>query len=133
MGQQIPKEVISGHIDALEMMDREDLIKIIKSLSGDGIILNFHGKRTAQEIDKKVRPRQTIIKKEYCVGTAEEQACNMMQDPFWQTQLRENQPPAFIFTNRSGLLTDQADTLGSELASEQRTGSLQPWPNQSAF
>jgi len=55
------------------------------------------------------------------------------QDPFWQTQLRENQPPAFIFTNRSGLLTDQADTLGSELASEQRTGSLQPWPNQSAF
>lgn len=75
---QIPKEVISGNLDALEIMDREDLIKIIKSLSGDGIILNFHGKRTAQEIDKKVRPRQTIIKKEYCIGSLEEQARNMI-------------------------------------------------------
>src|ERR1700743_2182164 len=65
-------------ISAIEQMDRDDLIKMVKSLMSNGISLNFHGKRAAQEIDKKVRPRQTLIKKELSVGSPEEQAQNMI-------------------------------------------------------
>jgi adenine-specific DNA-methyltransferase len=63
---------------SIEMLDKEDLLKLLKTMMSGGIVLNFHGKRTAQEIDKKVRPRQTQIKKELCVGSAEEQARNMI-------------------------------------------------------
>lgn len=63
---------------ALEFMDKEDLLTMVKSMMGSGIALNFYGKRTAQEIDKKVRPRQTLIKKELSVGTPEQQALNMI-------------------------------------------------------
>lgn len=59
-------------------MDREDLIKMVKAMMGGGIVLNFHGKRYAQEVEKKVRPRQTQIKKELSVGTPEEQSRNMI-------------------------------------------------------
>ena len=72
------KAVVDNNIDALEMLEREDLLKMVKSLMGGGITLSFHGKRTAQEIDKKVRPRQTIIKKELSVGSPEDQARNMI-------------------------------------------------------
>ena len=56
-----------------------------------GISLNFHGKRTAQEIDKKVRPRQTLIKKELSIGSREDQARNMVIEG-------ENSKPWLHFT-----------------------------------
>lgn len=65
-------------LDPLELLDREDLIKMIRTMQGGGVILNFHGKRTAQEIDRKVRPRQTQVVSRLCVGTPEEQARNML-------------------------------------------------------
>lgn len=68
----------TDHINAVEFMDRDDLLKMVKSLMNHGISLNFHGKRTAQEIDKKVRPRQTQIRRDLSVGTPEEQARNMI-------------------------------------------------------
>lgn len=68
----------TDQLNSLEMLEREDLLKMVKSLVGGGITLSFHGKRTAQEIDKKVRPRQTIIKKELSVGSPEQQARNMI-------------------------------------------------------
>lgn len=74
MGQNISDE----HINALENLDKEDLLKMVKTMMGGGIVLNFHGKRSAQEIDKKVRPRQTRVIKELCVGTPEEQARNVI-------------------------------------------------------
>lgn len=70
--------ITADQIDALEMMERDDLIKMVKTMMSGGIILNFHGKRTAQEIDKKVRPRQTLVKKDLSIGTPEEQARNMI-------------------------------------------------------
>jgi adenine-specific DNA-methyltransferase len=45
-----------------------------------GVVLNFHGKRTAQEIRRKVRPRQTQVKKELSVGTPEEQSRNFIYE-----------------------------------------------------
>ncbi len=63
---------------ALENLDKEDLLKMVKTMINGGIIMNFHGKRTAQEIDKKVRPRQTKVIKELCVGLAEEQVRNLI-------------------------------------------------------
>lgn len=73
-----PNKVTNEHLNALENLDKEDLLKMVKTMMSGGIVLNFHGKRTAQEIDKKVRPRQTRIIKELCVGTSEEQSRNMI-------------------------------------------------------
>jgi adenine-specific DNA-methyltransferase len=70
--------VTGDHVYALEMLDREDLLKMVKTMMGGGMVLNFHGKRTAQEIDKKVRPRQTQVVKKLCIGTPEGQARNMI-------------------------------------------------------
>ena len=46
-------------LSALEILDRADLIKLVSNLVGNGVFLNFHGKRSAQEIAKRVRPRVT--------------------------------------------------------------------------
>ncbi len=70
--------ITSDHINSLENLDKEDLLKMVRTMVSGGIVLNFHGKRTAQEIDKKVRPRQTQIIKKLCVGNPEEQAKNMI-------------------------------------------------------
>ena len=53
------KAVSNIDFNALENLDKEGLLKMVKTMMGGGIVLNFHGKRSAQEIDKKVRPRQT--------------------------------------------------------------------------
>ena len=68
----------ADHLDALELMDREDLIKMVKNMISGGVILNFHGKRLAQEIDKKVRPRQTRVDKKLSVGAEAEQPRNLL-------------------------------------------------------
>lgn len=68
----------SPNISALENLDKEDLLKMVKTMISGGIVVNFHGKRVAQEIDKKVRPRQTRVIKELCVGTPVEQSKNMI-------------------------------------------------------
>lgn len=70
--------VSTDHINALEMMDRDDLIKMIKTMMSGGVVVNFHGKRAAQETGKKVRPRQTQIIKKLCIGTPEDQSRNMI-------------------------------------------------------
>jgi adenine-specific DNA-methyltransferase len=65
-------------LDSLELLDREDLLAMVKKMVGGGVVLSFHGKRTAQEIDRKVRPRQTRVVKTLCAGTPEEQSRNMI-------------------------------------------------------
>jgi adenine-specific DNA-methyltransferase len=71
-------DITTEQSQALDMLDREDLIKLVKSLTSGGVVLNFHGKRIAQEIDKKVRPRQTRILEKLSVGTPEEQRRNLI-------------------------------------------------------
>ena len=70
--------ITEDQIHALEMMEHDDLVKMVRTMINGGIVLNFHGKRAAQEIDKKVRPRQTQIIKKLSVGTPEEQSRNMI-------------------------------------------------------
>ena len=65
-------------IDALELLDREDLIKMVKGLVNQGVTLSFHGKRTAREIMRRVRPRQTRTVTRLCVGSPEDQARNLL-------------------------------------------------------
>jgi adenine-specific DNA-methyltransferase len=64
--------------DTFDHVDREDLIKIIHSLSNGGVVVSFHGKRTVQEIARKVRPRVTKIVRELCVGSKQAQADNLI-------------------------------------------------------
>ena len=65
-------------LNALELLDREDLLAMLKRVVSGGVAISFYGKRIAQEIDKKVRPRCTRILRHLCVGTAEEQSRNMI-------------------------------------------------------
>lgn len=64
--------------DSIELLDRDDLLKLLKTMINGGITLNFFGKRTAMEIAKKVRPRITRRVKDLHVGTPEEQSKNML-------------------------------------------------------
>jgi adenine-specific DNA-methyltransferase len=65
-------------LDGLELLDREDLIATIKKMVNGGVSLSFHGKRTAMEIARKVRPRITRRLSDLHVGTPEEQSQNML-------------------------------------------------------
>jgi adenine-specific DNA-methyltransferase len=64
--------------DSLELLDKAELIKLIGAMARGGVALNFHGKRSAVEIAKRVRPRVTRRISELHVGTSEEQSKNML-------------------------------------------------------
>lgn len=68
----------SVNLDSLELLDQEDLLKLVKGILAGGVFLNFHGKRTAMEIAKRVRPRVTRRISDLHVGTPEEQSRNMI-------------------------------------------------------
>lgn len=68
----------AGELDGLDLLDREDLIAMVKRMVNGGVSLSFHGKRTAMEISRKVRPRVTRRMKDLHVGTPEEQCKNML-------------------------------------------------------
>jgi adenine-specific DNA-methyltransferase len=65
-------------LEALELLDREDLIAMVKRMVNGGVSLSFHGKRTAMEIARRVRPRVTRRIKELHVGTPEDQSKNLL-------------------------------------------------------
>ena len=65
-------------LNSLELLDREDLIRLITGMAGGGVFLNFHGKRSAMEIAKRVRPRVTRRVADLHVGSPEEQSRNMI-------------------------------------------------------
>ena len=65
-------------LDRLELLDRDDLIALVKRMVNGGVSLNFHGKRTAMEIARRVRPRVTRRMKDLHVGTPEEQSKNLL-------------------------------------------------------
>src|SRR6266705_1744279 len=55
----IVKALLRGRDEAnpLDQLDREDLIKLVKTMLSNGVALTFHGKRSALEISRRVRPR----------------------------------------------------------------------------
>ncbi|WP_342427590.1 site-specific DNA-methyltransferase [Paenibacillus sp. FSL L8-0158] len=65
-------------LDQLDLLDKEDLLKLVKSMMSGGVALSFYGKRTAKEIDKKVRPRVTRVIKALCEGPEHEQSKNLL-------------------------------------------------------
>jgi adenine-specific DNA-methyltransferase len=65
-------------LKSLELLDQEDLIKLVKSMVSGGVFLNFYGKRSATEISRRVRPRVTRRVADLHVGTPEEQSRNMI-------------------------------------------------------
>lgn len=65
-------------LKALEMLDQEDLLKLVKSMVSGGVALSFYGKRSAMEISKRVRPRVTRRVATLHCGTPEELASNMI-------------------------------------------------------
>lgn len=65
-------------LDRLELLDHADLLKLARSLLQQGVTLSFHGKRTTQEIYKRVRPRQVRTIKELGVGPIEDQSRNLL-------------------------------------------------------
>ena len=70
--------VIPISTNSLEQLDREDLVKMVKSMLGGGIVVGFNGKRTALEISKKVRPRVTRRVADLHIGTPEAQSKNIL-------------------------------------------------------
>ncbi|WP_201751898.1 DNA methyltransferase [Microvirga arsenatis] len=64
--------------DAIENLDREDLIKLARSLLSNGVALSFHGKRSAMEIARRVRPRIMRREPKLHVGSPAEQARNLL-------------------------------------------------------
>ena len=65
-------------INALELLDQEDLIRLVKAMMSGGVALSFYGKHTAMEIARRVRPRVTRRLTEFSVGTPEEQSKNLL-------------------------------------------------------
>jgi adenine-specific DNA-methyltransferase len=69
---------IEDSASALERLDREDLVKLVKTMLSNGVALTFHGKRSAMEISRRVRPRVTRREPKLHVGEPEEQAKNLL-------------------------------------------------------
>lgn len=64
--------------DSLEHLNREDLIKMLKTMMDGGVALSFHGKRTVREIEKKVRPRVIKVVDSLCVGSSVDRSNNVV-------------------------------------------------------
>lgn len=62
----------------LASLSRQDLEKLARGLMTSGVALSFHGKRSAMEIAKKVRPRVTRRENKLHVGSKEHQSKNML-------------------------------------------------------
>ncbi|MBO6809237.1 site-specific DNA-methyltransferase [Thalassospira sp.] len=62
----------------LPKLSRDELELLVKSMMTSGVALSFHGKRSAMQIAKRVRPRQTRREPKLHVGTSEAQSKNML-------------------------------------------------------
>lgn len=62
----------------LAKLDRDDLERVVRGLLSHGVALSFHGKRTALEIYRRVRPRVTRREPKLHVGPSADQARNML-------------------------------------------------------
>jgi adenine-specific DNA-methyltransferase len=76
----IVKALLQGRDETnpLDLLDREDLIKLVKTMLGNGVALTFHGKRSALEISRRVRPRVMRREPKLHVGDPDEQSQNLV-------------------------------------------------------
>jgi adenine-specific DNA-methyltransferase len=65
-------------LDGLDLLDREDLIAMVRRMVNGGVSLSFYGKRTALEIARRVRPRVTRRVKDLHIGSPSEQSRNLL-------------------------------------------------------
>jgi adenine-specific DNA-methyltransferase len=75
---QTAQDAKNDSLSPLELLDRDDLVKLVKSVLSNGVALTFSGKRTAQEISRRVRPRVTRREPKLHVGPPEQQAKNLL-------------------------------------------------------
>lgn len=69
---------IENNIDSVDTMSKDELLKIVKKMLSGGISVMFHGKKSASEIKRKVRPRIMKMDKKLSVGSEDEAAKNML-------------------------------------------------------
>jgi len=69
-----PPDPLAG----IELLDQEDLIRLVRSMLSNGVALTFHGKRSAKEISRKVRPRVMRRESRLHVGSPVEQSRNLL-------------------------------------------------------
>lgn len=77
----VSKLLINPDIDQLsqiEYLDKDDLVEMVKKMVSGGVSLSFFGKRTASEIERRVKPRQTQIIRHLSIGTESEQKDNAL-------------------------------------------------------
>jgi adenine-specific DNA-methyltransferase len=65
-------------LDSIDLLDKDDLVAMIKKMVNGGVSLSFYGKRTAMEIARRVRPRVTRRMTDLHVGTPDEQSNNLL-------------------------------------------------------
>lgn len=76
-----PVNPVGAQLDPLagiELLDQEDLIRLVRSMMSNGVALTFHGKRSAKEISRKVRPRVMRREPRLHVGSPTEQSRNLL-------------------------------------------------------
>lgn len=79
-----PVNPVGAPLDPLvgiELLDQEDLIRLVRSMMSNGVALTFHGKRSAKEISRKVRPRVMRREPRLHVGSPVEQSRNLLDLP----------------------------------------------------
>jgi adenine-specific DNA-methyltransferase len=72
------KPKTSEVVDLIEKLDREDLERLVRSLLSNGVALSFHGKRSALEIARRVRPRVMRREPRLHVGPPKQQMRNLL-------------------------------------------------------
>jgi len=71
-------EISDDTLAGIDLLDQEDLVRLVKSLLSGGVALTFHGKRSAQEISRKVRPRVMRREPRLHVGSPSDQSRNLL-------------------------------------------------------
>ncbi|MDC6128998.1 site-specific DNA-methyltransferase [Burkholderia gladioli] len=71
-------EAAPDALAGIDLLDRDDLVRLVKSMLNNGIALSFHGKRSAKEISRKVRPRVMRREPRLHVGSPSEQSRNLL-------------------------------------------------------
>ncbi|MCF3948186.1 site-specific DNA-methyltransferase [Acidiphilium iwatense] len=77
-GPVTPVGVRLDPLAGIELLDQEDLIRLVRSMMSNGVALTFHGKRSAKEISRKVRPRVMRREPRLHVGSPAEQSRNLL-------------------------------------------------------
>lgn len=72
-------KVVQSHMEDLQDMTREQLIKLLTERRDGGVKLEFSGKANARKMARKVRPRVQRSLKTYSIGAPEAQSRNLIE------------------------------------------------------